>query len=321
MPRPPKLTDDQRRRLGKLEPKLRRAARRGAYDEAKRLVRDIQAVLRPAENETRLQRAKNWCFEAAMEAGKLQIAKAGFEGVRGKTSSRTRVYLEATALLAVCHLRSGDRESGEPLMAEAHRRVSNIKSDKKQVQFHRRLNSRFESEWALYVLGQDSSGVEVQPDSEQIYKDAGNLIATKNEDELLTFLGQAVREDQVNQIMRVYEFSRKQLPPGQQRFLPSPKSKRERKEIGKTLLASVRRVLWKSLCDPKSDVYTMWFTNGIKGLADYRVISGAVGMSLWNAGIGYIAFAAAAAAVVIKLGVEVFCDTYTPETLMIASHE
>jgi hypothetical protein len=46
--------------------------------------------------------SKVWLFEAAMEAGNLDIAEAGFVGVRAKCSKGTRLHLEATALLAIC---------------------------------------------------------------------------------------------------------------------------------------------------------------------------------------------------------------------------
>src|SRR5262245_23460823 len=118
MPRPPPLTQVQKERLSRLEPALREAAGRGDHSAAKGFAADIQPVLRRTGHETRLMQAKNWLFEAALVAGELDTAKAGFIGVRAKTNSKTRVYLEATALLALCFIREGVLDKAEPLMAE-----------------------------------------------------------------------------------------------------------------------------------------------------------------------------------------------------------
>jgi hypothetical protein len=48
-----------------------------------------QTLLRPTGHETRLQQAKAWLFEAAMEAGELDTAELGFIGVRKKTAQGT----------------------------------------------------------------------------------------------------------------------------------------------------------------------------------------------------------------------------------------
>jgi hypothetical protein len=102
MPKPPNLSEGQKSRLRILEPALRQAVRSGNFQAAKIHAADIQSLLRPTGHEARLMQAKNWLFEAAMEAGDLQYAEAGFNGVRQRTSPAARVHLEATALLAIC---------------------------------------------------------------------------------------------------------------------------------------------------------------------------------------------------------------------------
>ena len=118
MPKPPKLTEQQKRRLKILEPNLRNAVQNGDYDLAKQIVNEIQSLLRQSGHETRLMQSKNWLFEAAMESGNLQFAIAGLTGVQKKCNPRTRVYLEATALLAICHIRNENIDSAEPLIAK-----------------------------------------------------------------------------------------------------------------------------------------------------------------------------------------------------------
>lgn len=164
MPRPPKLTDEQRERLRPLELELHQAARKGDYPTVRRLVAEIQELLRPTGHETRLQKSKAWLFEAALEAGEIQRAISGFEGIRAKTNKRTRIYLEATALLAICHLRRGDLPSAEPLIADAFDRVTNISSDRRRRQFYRRLVDRFQEEWTKVVLTETPRREDIDPE-------------------------------------------------------------------------------------------------------------------------------------------------------------
>jgi hypothetical protein len=94
--KPPRLTPQQLSRLHIVEPALKEAAMRGDYEAAKKYGLDAQNILRPTGHETRLMQSKAWLFEAAMEAGQLEVAEKGFQGIRGKTAQGTRQHLEAT---------------------------------------------------------------------------------------------------------------------------------------------------------------------------------------------------------------------------------
>src|ERR1700685_3801090 len=149
--KPPKLTPGQRNDLQTLEPALRAAALRGDYDTAKGLAIKIQELLRPTGHETRLMQSKAWLFEAAMEAGRLDVAEPGFIGIRGKTSPNTRIYLEATVLLAICYLRRKKLAQAEPLVAEALK-SRNIASEVRRRRFLQQVVARFEEEGLLGAL-------------------------------------------------------------------------------------------------------------------------------------------------------------------------
>jgi hypothetical protein len=155
--RPPKLTSEQLQRLHHLEPSLHAAALRGDYESAQQHALDIQNTLRATGHETRLMQAKVWLFEAAMEAGYLNVAVPGFVGIRGKASKGTRLHLEATTLLAICYLRQKNLAKAEPLIAEVLK-SRNIRSESGRRRFLRRVVSRFEEEGLLGAL------VEQQPD-------------------------------------------------------------------------------------------------------------------------------------------------------------
>ncbi len=89
-----------------------------------------------------------------------------------------------------------------------------------------------------------------------------------------------------------------------------------REKVGKTVFSSVKRVLYNSLCDPKSDIYQTWFTNGMKAVLDKKYISAAVIAALSGLGIGIRALAISVVALIIKFGIEVYCEKFKPQNLM-----
>ncbi len=221
MSRPPALTANQKQRLKILEPALRDAVRRADYQQAKAHALDIQQLLRPTGHEARLQQAKNWLFEAAMEAGELRIAKDGFVGVRKMTSDSTRVHLEATALLAICHLREGDIESAAPLIGEVVSNERVIRSDRRRRQFRLRVHQRFVEE---ALLAGFRSFRNERLESSEVQREAGDLVARSTEDELLAELGRAIPPQVRDWFRQVDEISRRNFPKDQLKYLPPPKN-------------------------------------------------------------------------------------------------
>lgn len=320
MTRPPNLTPEQKRRLRNLEPVLRSAARRGDYESAKRVTAEIQAVLRPTGHETRLMKAKNWLFEAALEAGHINsVAIPGFEGVRRKTDPKTRVYLEATALLAICHLRRADFDAAEPYMAESIQKEFNIASPQRRAQFRRRMIDRFEREWVIATLREARQYEAMDPDIVQ--SQAGRLVASTSDEDIYESVGRSTPPELVERLFRVYDFARNQVPRAEQRYLPSGQERRRQKEVGRTLTSAVKDVVWRSLCDPQSDVYKLWYGVSIELVVNKKVVGTAVVMALGGLGIGWLALAASVTALIFKMGLEVFCDMTKPQGLMIGLDE
>ena len=58
-------------------------------------------------------------------------------------------------------------------------------------------------------------------------------------------------------------FSRKQLPAADIKLLADPRDRINDEEVGRTVFSSIKRVLWRSLCDPSSDIYQAWFHKGM----------------------------------------------------------
>ncbi len=313
MPKPPNLTEKQKSRLQILEPALRNAVRLGNYNQAKRITLDIQKLLRPTGHETRLMQNKNWLFEAAMEAGYLETAITGFFGIRNKTSKRTRIHLEATALLAICYLRKTEIELAEPLMAEVLRNDTVIKSDKRRREFRKLTIQRFEEEIAFASLKGTNYGL---INIDEVQRKAGELVRTTSEMDMYEIIGESVPRVTADFILKVNSFSRGQIPSSELKFLPSPKEHMKETEIGQTVFSAMKRVLWRSLCDKNSDVYQAWFEGGMMLVLDRKYIAIAIVTILNDKGIGLSLLAASFSALIIKMGLEVFCELYIPDGVM-----
>jgi hypothetical protein len=214
--RPPKLTSEQLEKLHVLEPALRSAALAADYKSAQKYAAEVQTILRATGHETRLMQSKVWLFEAALEAGNFDIAEAGFVGVRAKCSKGTRLHLEATALLAICYLRQKKIGKAEPLVAEALN-SRNIKSEFRRRQFVRSIVSRFEEEGLLGTLvGQRVDRL----DPNEIEDLAAALVRTKNEDEILFEMGNALPPESTAFLLKVDMMAKRGLTRKELLYLP-----------------------------------------------------------------------------------------------------
>lgn len=312
MPKPPNLTSVQKERLHVLEPALRDAARRGDYRAAKQHAADIQSLLRASGHETRLMQAKNWLFQAAMEAGELGVAIAGFSGIRQKVSTRTRVYLEATALLAICHIRQRNVTAAEPLMAEVL--VSkNIKSEARRRKFLRLAVRKFEEEGVLAALrgyGHDTL------DATELESQAGLLIQTQTDDQILAGIGSSIPREVTDFLLKVDAAAKRSLTAKEIKYLPPPEDLVKNSEVGRTVFGSLKVVLWRSLCNPESEIYKAWFSRGFSFVLSKKYFGTVVAAAMIDLGIGIKALAVSVTAMVIKMGVEVYCEHCRPEGIM-----
>ena len=309
----PKLTEEQKEKLSILEPRLRKAADSRNLEKAKETALAIQNVLRPTGHETRLMQTKNILFEVAMETGNSNMAISGFLGVRQKVSKRTRLYLEATALLAICYLRSKDLDMARPYMVEALSCEKNITSDVKRSIFKVALAKRFEQEALLASLSVEETEY---LDIERIQEEAGELIYSKNEDEILEMLGTYVPDGALDFVKEVRDEAMGLLTYDEKSKLPSPEYFKERKKLGRGVLSAFQSVIWRSLCDKNSEVYKMWFTNGMQAVLNGNYITVTIATALAGLKIGVYAIAVYLTALLVKIGIETFCSVYKPADIM-----
>lgn len=309
----PNLTDAQKEKLKRLEPKLQKAAFEGDLPTAKIITLDLQNILRPTGHETRLMQIKNWLYEAGIEAGNYDFAIEGLKAVKLKTSKNTRIHLEATALLAIAFLRKNELNNAEPHIREVLQNDKVIKSETNRAIFRKSIIERFNEEVTLFSMkgiGNES----LNP--EQIQNDAKYLSEANSENEIYTTIGVAIPENVIRSIFRIDDFAKKQLPTGERLKLPSPQKQVEQDEVGKTFFSSVKRTLYKSLCDPESDIYKSWFNDGLKTILSKKFITTAVIGLLSELGIGIKMIVTSIIALLFKFGIEVYCTHYKPTGIM-----
>jgi hypothetical protein len=311
--KPPALTKAQRAKLAEIEPRLRACACSADFDEAKKLVAEVQPMLRSTGHTTRLLQIKNWLYECALEARELDFAIAGFEGNRKLARSNTRIYLEATAFLAICYLRQKNVEKAKFHVREAIVCVSNIQTPRRREQFHKRYLGRLEEECVLSGLIEETPGY---IDVDILQDEAVKLLKEKHEDEIIEQLGMSLLGQSAQLLLDVQGFYHKQLPVLDRKMLPAPVTKHGIRELGQKVSAAFKRVAWRAVCDSKSDLYKAWSTNAAY-VYDGKVLIGALAAALKSWKITAMCFAAAMTALIIKWGAAVFCEAFVPDWLMI----
>jgi hypothetical protein len=312
MPTPPPLTDTQKRRLASLEPALREAVYSADYKLAKALADDIQDLLRATGHETRLMRSKTWLFEAALNAGEVHTAEAGFHGIRKKTSEGTRVHLEATALLVVCLLRQRKLAEAEPLIGKVLRSKA-IRDEENRRLFIESVTARLQHE--SFVAGVRDLAFE-HLDVDSVDAEAVEAVKRKTDDELYLEIATALPREVIELVFRLDKVARQKLTMKEVRYLPSPEVLERKAEQGRSFFDSLKLVIWKSLCDPSSEIYKAWYTNGIAVIFSKKYYALVVTAALMDLGFAAKAMAVPVTALLMKLGLEVYCEKYKPGEIL-----
>jgi len=308
----PPLTELQKRRLSALEPALKAAVYAADYPRAQEFAADIQSILRATGHETRLMQSKNWLFEAALNAGEVHTAEAGFRGIRGKTSKTTRVHLEATALLAVCLLRQKRILDVEPLIQEVPISKS-IKNPVRRRHFIESVTLRYRLE--SYISGIRDHGHEIL-DPDVIDREAINAVQTRSDDELYLQIATALPREVIEFVYRVDRVSRERLTMVEVLYLPSPAAIERKVEQGKSFFTSLKLVIWKSLCDPQSEIYKAWYTNGMAQVLSKKYYAAVVAAALVDLGFAAKAAAVPVTALLMKMGLEIYCERFKPGEIL-----
>ena len=320
--RPFPLSQEQKRALSKLEPMLRSCVASADLDKAIEITGQIQELLRPTGHEIRILQAKNWLYETALKAGNLSYAKSGFEETIQKSSPKTRLHLEAVSLLAICYLRERNINKVKELVNDIANKIYSIKSIWRRMQFLQRLMTRLEEESILAGL------VDVEKPKlivDEVEAETEKLVESKSQDQILLEIGKAVpiqRMDFISAIRNAYqddleEASSLRKPRRYRRFLPPPPlTEANEQESVKRVSSALKRVAWKAICSRDSEIYQAW-NQGLASVYDMRTIAAAIVAAFNSWSIGIPVLAAGVAALAIKFGVDVFCEAFAPDSIMI----
>ena len=311
--RPPKLTEYQKKHLKLLETRLKIAISERDYKSSKDLLSDLDNLLSPTGHYTRLAQSKNRFYELALEEDELRTAIRGFQNVRVSISKNTRLYLEATTLLSLCHLRRKDLERAKPLIQEVLTNDKVIKSEETRTKFRAEVVERYSQEATLFSLRNKG---EEKLTEEEVEKEVIRLLTTNNESDIYIGIGKIIPSSSKNLLFQVHEYSTKQLPSAEKLALPNPEQKIKDESVGKTFFQSVKRVIYNSICDPKNEIYKTWFTNGMSAVLQKGYIRATVIACLSGLGIGFKLLAASVIALIIRFGLDVYCEKYKPTDLM-----
>jgi hypothetical protein len=121
-------------------------------------------------------------------------------------------------LLAICFLRQKNITSAEPLIAEVLNN-KNIKSVGRRRKFIRLAVRKFEEEGILAAIRGHGEDV---LDPAEIEGQAGSLIQSQTEDQILAAIGSAVPREAIEFLLRVDAAAKKTLTAVEVKYLPPP---------------------------------------------------------------------------------------------------
>jgi hypothetical protein len=309
-----KLTEQQLSALRPLERELRAAVRSASPERAIEIATRIQGLFSHDRRHHRLLRAKLWAFEACLDANRITYAQNGFVGVRKLAGITTRLYLEASSLLAVCYLREKKTGEAKRLIREVISNINNIQSDRTRHQFQKRLVERIEEECILTeLIGRDEGVL----DPEEIQAKAVFLLQRNSDAEIFKLIGNSVPVAGIELLKDVRNYSINQLPPPDREMLPSPEKAEAPQKIGKITFALLRRIAWKTFCDPESPIYKLW-SKRVPKIFDEGYFSAAIVTTMGDFRMGLPMLASGIVALIMKYTAEEFCEMSKPKGLMIA---
>jgi len=308
------LQEELLTKLRPLEASLKKAVKSGNPDKAIELATNIQHLFpKTMRGHHRLLRAKLWAFESCVDANRISFAKRGFIGIRALSANQTRLYLEASSLLAVCHLRSKEIEQAKKLICEVIGKVNNISSELTRRQFQKRLIERIEEECILTeLIGSNEMPLNV----EEVQSNAVLLIQENSENEILKLIGYSVPPSSISLLNDVRTYSLNHLTPPDRKRLPAPEKAEQPKKIGLVTFSIIKRIVWKTFCNPDSTLYSLW-KNRVPKVFNEGYFSAAVVTTLGDFKIGIPLLASGISALIMRYSAEEFCTIAKPKGLMI----
>lgn len=296
-------------RLGRLATQFKKAIQNKNITDAKIVISDLQQVLRTLGKTTRLVEFKNQLFELALEEQDYDFAINGFLSNRTLVNDATRLHLESTALLAIAYLRKNEIEKAKPFIREVLQNKKVIKTDATREKFNKEIIARFDEECALASL---KSNNKIEVNIDDLHSEVIKAINTLTDEQLYIAIGKTLPKLTKDLLFEVDKFSKNQLTYKEQKMLPSPEELIKDEPAGRTVFTAFKRVVYKSLCDPTSEVYKAWYSNAVGSVVDKKYITAAVALALSGQNIGLTALVISVAALVLRFGLDIYCERYKP---------
>lgn len=307
-----RLSENMLSQLRPLESDLKRALLVQDSDLALESAKRIQALFHPNRSHHRLLRSKLWAYEACVEANRLALAEPGLVGVRQLSDGGTRLYLEASALLAVVYLRQKKVGSAKDLIREVILKINNIESPRTRHAFQKRFVERIEEE-CIFAELVGSGGPLLDPAA--VEEKAIFLIQRNSDEEIFKLIGESVPEAGLALLESVRSYSLQQLPPPDRKLLTGPDEVKKPSSIGRTAFAVLRRVAWKTLCNPDSQIFKLW-SKKAPSFFNQGYFTAAIVTAMNDLRIGLPLVASGIAAIAMKYTAEEFCELSKPKGIM-----
>ena len=171
------------------------------------------------------------------------------------------------------------------------------------------MTSRFRLE--SYISGiRDHAHETLDPDA--IDRDAIEAVKTRSDEELYLQIASSLPREVIELVYRVDRASRQRLTMVEVLYLPSPAAIERKVEQGRSFFDSLKLVIWRSLCDPQSEVYKAWYTNGVAHILSKKYYAIVVSSALVDLGFAAKAAAVPVTALLMKIGIEVYCERHKP---------
>jgi len=239
MPRPQKIPPDKIELVKTLDLRLDKLLFAGELKRAKLVLDELKGILRSYHHEARIMQSYLRLLEAALDSWQLDIAKRGFQFVRSNTRNNTRLYLEASALLAIAHLKEQDILRAEPLMAEVLKNATAIKSARQRDMFRRAITDRFDQEAALAALAACPTDHKTEA---EIHREAVALVREgRGAAGIQERLGSAVSQSARKFLLEVDQLAKGMLPDEQRMALSSSEDVVSDSGVGGVIFTGMQR--------------------------------------------------------------------------------
>jgi hypothetical protein len=294
-----------------LELKLKIAARVGNLPGAEEAMREIKTLLKSYGDHHRLLECKLWFFETLLDANQPDVAESGFEGIRQKAGKGTRLYIEASFFLGICLLRQKKIAKAKELLRRVLKELNKIQSPDTRQFLQQRIIERIEEEAVLTELIGAEEGL-MKPDS--IHAESIKIVQ-QPEHEIYELLGRSIPYRAFQLLREVRQDAILQLTLPDRKLLPAPGHASQAHYVGKRAFTVLKRVGWKTFCDPTSALFKLWSQRSPKVFNEgYFASATAATFQNWQIGIPILA--AGVAAIMMKHGAEEFCTWTRPESIM-----